>query len=75
MKRKNELNDIYKEATQNAEFCKSVERFANEAEALALAYENAPDKSVGLNALIGMHGSDPVFWYMSKQNVLASSDS
>lgn len=26
MKRKNELNDIYKEATQNAEFCKSVER-------------------------------------------------
>ena len=29
MKRKNELNDIYKEATQNAEFCKSVERSAN----------------------------------------------
>lgn len=30
MKRKNDLNGIYKEATQNAEFCKSVERFANE---------------------------------------------
>ena len=75
MKRKNELNDIYKEATQNAEFCKSVERSANEAEALALAYENAPDKSVGVNALIGMHGSEPILWDMSKQNVLASCDS
>lgn len=75
MKRKNDLNGIYKEATQNAEFCKSVERFANDAEALALAYENAPDKSVGINALIGMHGSDPIFWNMSKQNVLASCDS
>lgn len=75
MKRKNDLNGIYKEATQNAEFCKSVERFANEAEALALAYENAPDKSVGINALIGMHGSEPIFWNMSKQNVLAACDS
>ncbi len=75
MKRKNDLNGIYKEATQNAEFCKSVERFVNEAEALALAYENTPDKNAGINALIGMHGSEPIFWNMSKQNVFASCDS
>lgn len=75
MKKSIDLNEIYEEACQNSEFCKSVERSANEAEAVALAYENTPDKSVGVNALIGMHGSEPIFWNMSKQNVLASCDS
>ncbi len=74
MKRKDDLNGIYKEATQSCEFRNAVGKSTNEAEALTLACENAPDKSRGVNALIGMHGSAPVFWNLSEQNLLASCD-
>lgn len=75
MKKPIDLNEIFEEACKNSEFCKNVECNTVESYALVLAYANKPEKSEDVRALVGISHDGPVFWNMSKQNVLAACDS
>lgn len=75
MKNDVDLNKYLKQYEQSAQYDEEYYRALNEAAARCLAYTQKPDKSGDdIRVLIGMQESKPIFWNMSKQNVLASCD-